>query len=536
MATGSVDQATIVPPSTEMSISDAKAFDDAPMCTPDNVDAAVTAETLSSSTGATIASPVPSVKSDVSTTVAAVSHEASPSEADCAPREAYVESEAESDIYTDHNVGATRKSDFQARLEKVSKTKLSGFANSALSFLPRTDVGHILRNQEHEVGRLTSSNDMASLAPQDKEPDTLGKEKSSIIAHFEEEDLISFDIIPCHSTRPSIPEAPLDVSSALDTTQPDSLLEIVPVSEATSVVDVTNTAEVDIAHVAAAAAAVVAALVLASAIAYASEVISERTDKCGKCGKDCGDALVNCSCSHRYCQKCLCLLIEDSVRGRAPFPPDCCDLPLPVDANSSGLDATTLREFFAKKFEAGCKTPTPNDRKFSSVLTPPTDGPFKYQQHEVCSSTPHHEEKTLCYLCEKVVAKGAVCPDCCYRCNESRKACNCPWWKERQLKNKKNAATYKAFNPKATSFQPSREQNVREHTRWAQPFGGIFASQNHTVTNLQSRGPNCKHLEVKNMGKPGPCFDCKVNLPAGGWYCLQCHYLLCEKCKVRRRG
>ncbi|KAM0214788.1 hypothetical protein ACHAQD_008689 [Fusarium lateritium] len=562
MATGSVDvddavlvatesiqqplrQAAIAPPSTEMSFLDATAFDDAPMCTPDNVDAAVPAEDHSSSTGATIASPVPSVKSDVSATLAAASDEVAPSEANCALQESHVESkvfillfrnltnagsegEAESDIYTDHNVGATRKSDFQARLEKVSKTKLSGFANSALSFLPRTDVGHILRNQKHEAGRLSSSDGVASLAPQANEPDTLGKEKSSIINHdIEEEDLISFEIIPWHTTRQPSPEAPPDASSAHTATEHVSLLEHAPESEATSVEDVTNTAEVDIARVAAAAAAaaVVAALVIASAIASASKVDVKHT---AKCGKSCGVTLVDCACSHKYCQKCLCVLIENSVRGWTPFPPDCCELPLPVDANSPSIDQMILREFFAKKFEVGCKTPTRNDRKFTSVPTPPTDASSKNQQPEFCSSTPHHEEEKLCYLCKKVVAKGAVCPDCCYRCNKSREVCQCPWWKERQFKNNKNTAAYKAFNPTATSFHPS-------NTRRAKPFGGIFASQNHTVTNLQNRGPNCKHLEFKNIWKPGPCFDCKVNLPAGGWYCLQCHYLLCDKCKVRRR-
>jgi hypothetical protein len=317
------------------------------------------------------------------------------------------EGEAESDIYTDRNAGATRKSDFQVRLEKVSKTKLSGFANTALSFLPRTGIGHILRNQERDVGRLASSSKTASLTPRANGPDTLDMETSPIITHDEEEeDLISFDIIPCHNTNQPTPQPPIDASSAHGTIQPAALLETVPVSEATSVVDIANTMEVGIANVAAAAAAV-AALVLASAIVSASKTGTKDTAKCAKCGKG-GDApLVKCACSHGYCQNCFGLLIEDSVRGRAPFPPDCCDLPLPVDANSSSFDPMILREFFTKKFEVGCKTPTKNDGKFSSVPTPPTEESFKSQQPEVCRSSPHHKEEKLCHLCERVVVKGA---------------------------------------------------------------------------------------------------------------------------------
>ncbi|SPJ72585.1 uncharacterized protein FTOL_02314 [Fusarium torulosum] len=531
-------QATIAPPSAELSFSEEEAFGDAPMCTSDIVDAAVPAEDISSSTGATIASPVSSVDSVVSATPATASGEVAPYEADGAPHHSHDKSEAESDIYTDHNAGATRKSDFQVRLEKVSKTKLSGFANTALSFLPRTGVGHILRNQKRDVGRLTSSSNTTSLALKANGPDTLDMETSPIITHDEEEeDLISFDIIPCHNTNHSTSQTPTDASSAHGTIQPASLVETVPVSEAISGADIANITEVDIAYAAAAAAAVAAALVLASAIVSASETGTEDTAKCAKCGKGRDAPLVKCACSHEYCQNCLGLLIEDSIRDRAPFPPDCCNLPLPVDANSSSFDPMILREFFAKKFEVGCKTPTKNDGKFSSVPTPPTEDSFKSQQPKVCRSSPHHKEEKLCHLCERVVAQGAVCPNCCYRCNKNREACKCPWWQERQFKNNKQAAAYQAFNPKATSFQPNRVQNVREHTRPAHPFGGIFVSQNHTsVTGLRNHGLNCQHWEVKKMKKPGPCFNCNINLPAGGWYCSQCQYLLCENCKVSRRG
>jgi hypothetical protein len=361
----------------------------------------------------------------VSATFATASGQAAPSEADSAPRNSHVESkvflllfkiftndgsegEAASDIYTDHNAGATRKSGFQARLEKVSKTKLSGFASTVLSFLPQTGVGHILRNQEHDLDHSTSSNKTASSASEANESDGLVMETPKANTDDdEEEDLIWFDPVPCHNSNQSTPQTPINASATLGAIHPPSLLDTVPVSEATPVVDISSTTEVDIAHVAAVAATVVAALVLASAIVSASDTGTEDTAKCANCSKGCGIPLIKCACGHGYCSQCLSRLIENSVRGRAPFPPDCCDLPLPVDANNPNLDPVILQDFFAKKFEVGCKTPTKNDRKFYSVPTPPTEESCKSQQAENLGSSPHHEEEKRCYLCERVVAKGA---------------------------------------------------------------------------------------------------------------------------------
>ncbi|KIL93088.1 hypothetical protein FAVG1_03064 [Fusarium avenaceum] len=391
--------AAVAPTSTDLIFFEDETFDDAPIRT--------------------------SVNSVVSATFVTPSGDVAPSDADNAPHDSDVESkifllpfkiftndgsegEAASDIYTDHNVGATPKSDFQVRLEKVSKTKLSGFANSVLSFLPQTGVGHILRNQEHDVGPSTSSNETTSSAPEANNPDGLSFEKSMAIAlDDEEEDLILLDFAPSQNIVQPNPQAPINASTTIETIQPPSLLDTVPGSETTSVVDITNNTEVDIAHVAAVAATVVAALVLASAVVSASDTGIEDTTKCAKCGKGCGNHLLKCPCGHEYCSQCLDRLIEVSIRGRAPFPPACCDLPLPVDANNPNLDPMVLQEFFTKKFEVDCKTPTKNDSKFCSVITPPTDKSFNDQEHEVFGSSPHHEEEKRCHLCERVVAKGA---------------------------------------------------------------------------------------------------------------------------------
>ncbi|KAI6760599.1 hypothetical protein HG530_009459 [Fusarium avenaceum] len=401
VATESTQQqeAAVAPTSTDLIFFEEETFDDAPIRA--------------------------SVNSVVSATFATPSGDVAPSDADDAPHDSHIESkifllpfkiftndgsegEAASDIYTDHNVGATPKSDFQVRLEKVSKTKLSGFANSVLSFLPQTGVGHILRNQEHDVGPWTSSNETTSSAPEANDPDGLGFENSmAITLDDEEEDLIFFDSAPSQNIDQSNPLAPINASITIEAIQPPSLLDAATVSETTSVVDIANNTEVDIAHVAAVAATVVAALVLASAIVSASDTGIEDIAKCAKCGKGCGNRLIKCTCVHEFCSQCLSRLIEDSIRGRAPFPPACCDLPLPVDANNPNLDPMILQDFFTKKFEVDCKTPTKNDSKFCSVITPPTDKSFNDQEHEVFGSSPHREEEKRCHLCEKVVAKGA---------------------------------------------------------------------------------------------------------------------------------
>ncbi|KAM0344512.1 hypothetical protein ACHAPU_007486 [Fusarium lateritium] len=445
--------------------------------------------------------------------------------------------EAESDIYTDHHVGGRpQKSAFQMRIEQVSKTRLSAFTSSALSFLTQTGTGHIVCNQEPSGGQ-------PPISDQQKDSDTAGSvtkgtmnvtscnspesspsdwsmtategvpETSTILQDEEEEDLISFDVTPsydyCHFT-PQASDSPekTDVpeTHAVPTVEPVAALEDSPSAEAMSMVETRQLSM--------------------------SRPESEAAGACSKCRNDCD--ITKCLCGHVYCRRCLYSMIAACVRGETSFPPTCCGHLVPVDANSSTFDRKILQDFLVKKYGVVSKT---SDLalckpRFGSAAFPPMKDTLRDQLAKYMESS----GKKLCHLCKKAIDKDAACPDCCYRCNNPRGSCKCPWWKERQLKHSDTEIAFRVYNPKAPAFRPTISQpGPQQIIRQARPFGGMFPSQNQ-ISGTQLRGIHCRHVEMKKMGKPGPCFDCKVKLPGGGWYCLQCHYLLCEKCKVIRHG
>ncbi|RSL79097.1 hypothetical protein CEP51_007658 [Fusarium floridanum] len=71
---------------------------------------------------------------------------------------------------------------------------------------------------------------------------------------------------------------------------------------------------------------------------------------CHDCGKDGEESVVWCACGHYYCHQCLGRIVESSVGGDlSPFPPLCCDKPVPVDVNSTIFDKDVLKAFMEKK-------------------------------------------------------------------------------------------------------------------------------------------------------------------------------------------
>ncbi|RMJ18107.1 hypothetical protein CDV36_002196 [Fusarium kuroshium] len=71
---------------------------------------------------------------------------------------------------------------------------------------------------------------------------------------------------------------------------------------------------------------------------------------CHDCGKDGEGSVVWCACGHYYCHQCLGQIVESSLGGdSSPFPPLCCDKPVPVDVNSTIFDQDVLKAFVEKK-------------------------------------------------------------------------------------------------------------------------------------------------------------------------------------------
>ncbi|KAF4999660.1 hypothetical protein FGRMN_2309 [Fusarium graminum] len=472
--------------------------------------------------------------------------------------------EIESDIYTDHHAGGKpQKSAFQMRIEQVSKTRLSAFTSSALSFLTQTNVGHIERNHEDSGGQppirdqqkddyATGSitNDIADVAScnasegsssDSSETSTADSRYPSTIlrGQDEEEDLISFDVTLCYDTATLAPEGS-DSAPVSEAGTGDMMIEVTKAdqnktAEPTEKAEVSELEAVPMVDPVAALDNFPSVETMSMDENHPLRIFqpeSEAADTCFGCKNDCD--VTKCPCGHGYCPGCLCYMVLASVHGKTSFPPTCCGHLIPVDANSSTFDREILQEFLVKKFRVDLKIPEPTLCK-----APPVSAPSPPTEDTLRDQLARHMEslgKKLCHLCKKAINKDAVCPDCCYRCNQPRGSCKCPWWEERQLKHNESATAFRIYNPKAPAFRPIISQpGPRQIVRQARPFGGLFPNQNRAA-GAEPRGINCRHVEMKKMGKPGPCFDCKVKLPGGGWYCLQCHYLLCEKCKTIRHG
>ncbi|KAF5662999.1 hypothetical protein FHETE_7693 [Fusarium heterosporum] len=490
----------------------------------------------SSSVAAIIISPVASTEPHVPGTPAHTFAKIASSEVDSASLSSgHDDVDVESDIYTDHHVGGRpRKSAFQMRIEQVSKTRLSAFTSSALSFLTQTDVGHIVRSQENSGGQppipdhqkddgatgsvtngftdVVSCSASKGSSSDSSETGTAGSRDhpTTLRGDDGEEDLISFDVTLCYDTAYLKPQAS-DSAPTTETETVDMMSEVTKADQ-DETVKPPQTADVSEPK----------AIPTVEPIAALEDPPSAQTTSMGG--------------SHQLPVFRPESEVADtsSVRGETSFPPTCCGYLVPVDANLSTFDRKILEKFLAKKFGVDLGTPELAVCKYPSVFapSPPTEGTLRDQLAKHIES----QGKKLCHLCKKAIDKDAVCPDCCYRCSQPRGSCKCPWWEERQLKHSETATAFRVYNPKAPTFRPTISQpGPRQIKHQARPFGGLFPNQNRTA-GAEPRGINCRHLEMKKMGKPGPCFDCKVKLPGGGWYCLQCHYLLCEKCKIIRHG
>ncbi|MBE3048926.1 hypothetical protein IMZ48_41795 [Candidatus Bathyarchaeota archaeon] len=61
--------------------------------------------------------------------------------------------------------------------------------------------------------------------------------------------------------------------------------------------------------------------------------------------------LVRCPCSHKYCHGCLAELYKAAAKDRSTFPPRCCKLPIPIEANKAYLPPDVVAEVKVKEVE-----------------------------------------------------------------------------------------------------------------------------------------------------------------------------------------
>ncbi|RBA19004.1 hypothetical protein FPRO05_09933 [Fusarium proliferatum] len=495
-----------------------------------------------------------------------------------------------SDIYTDDNAGAPPPTPWELETVHSNSSKVSKVTETALAFLSETDVGHIIEARAQSSSQSISSREAEHCTPQ-KDSTTRDVESVSIETasptptthlHHDEVDagLIFFDEDPTHAgTIPTTigdvspptstfakeweesecGNVALDVSCAIahsvesETELPVQTSEVVPFSTKG-----TTSAPIDECIVSTEPQCAAVSITGDNAFTPAISVHQDsNVIKCFKCGKDCDGNAITCSCGHHYCADCLNDGVKASIHGSTPFPPVCCEIPIPVDINSSIFDEKILYDFLWKKFgasdvgeqgsigEQGDKslpsphsipslpstpfTPTtPVTPSTPSVPSPPS---LSTEEEAEYSFSGFGEEAadngdSKCRLCHKTIEKGLYCPDCCYRCNNSRADCKCDWWDGRQRREKDLAivkkSTFQTAQPQVAPFRGQRKQ-----------FGGIFQRNNGTPRDEAQNGA-CQHLLMKQVKFSGRCFDCQHMLPAFLWQCTRCKYSVCKHCGKKR--
>ncbi|KAI1034658.1 hypothetical protein LB504_004573 [Fusarium proliferatum] len=495
-----------------------------------------------------------------------------------------------SDIYADDNAGAPPRTPWELETVHSNSSKVSKVTETALAFLSKTDVGHIIEARAQSSSQSISSREAEHGTPQ-KDSTTRDVESVSIETasptptthlHHDEVDagLISFDedptpagTIPTTIGDVSPPTSTfakeweeseggnvaLDVSCTIphsvesETELPVQTSEVVPFSTKG-----TTSAPNDECTVSAEPQC--AAVSITGDDAFTPAISAHKDSnviKCFKCGEDCDGNVITCSCGHHYGADCLNDVVKASINGSTPFPPVCCEIPVPVDINSSIFDEKILYDFLWMKFgasdvgeqgsigEQGDKslpsphslpslpstpfTPTtPVTPSTPSVPSPPS---LSTEEEAEYSFSGFGEEAadngdSKCRLCHKTIEKGLYCPDCCYRCNNSRADCKCDWWDGRQRREKDlaivKASTSQTVQPQVAPFRGQRKQ-----------FGGIFQRNNGTP-RVETQNGACQHPLMKQVKLSGRCFDCHHMLPTFLWQCTRCKYSVCKHCGMKR--
>ncbi|KAH7166894.1 hypothetical protein DER46DRAFT_681958 [Fusarium sp. MPI-SDFR-AT-0072] len=470
-----------------------------------------------------------------------------------------------SDIYSDDNAGASPKTLSELETVHSNNSKVSKVTETALAFLSQADVGHIIEARAQTSSQSISSRE-AEHGTSSKDSVTRDVESVSIEAaspaptthlhHAEvDEDLISFDEDP--TPAGTIPITIVDgfpptstFAKEVEEVESDNVaLDVYPTTdhsvESGTELPVQTSEDVPFSTKGTTSAPDDGLTVVAEAQCAAISITGDDTVtsptsvheddnvvKCFKCANDCVENFITCACNHQYCADCLNDMVKTSIHGPTPFPPVCCEIPIPVDINSSIFDKKTLYDFLWKKFGASDVGEQGGvgelgDKSLPSLFSLPSLSTEEKTEFSFSGfGADEADNETKCHLCHKAIEKGLYCPDCCYQCNNSRAACKCDWWDGRQRREKGEAIV------KASSFQTAQPQ-VAPFREQRKQFGGIFERNNGTP-RAETQNGACQHPLMKQVKLSGRCFDCQHMLPTFLWQCTRCKYSVCKHCGKKR--
>ncbi|UZP46336.1 hypothetical protein NXS19_014148 [Fusarium pseudograminearum] len=323
-------------------------------------------------------------------------------------------------------VKVERQLGFGDRIAEISQSKLAKYTNNAWEFLQNGSRAKVTQPEKSE-NKLCCHSDPS------------------------EEDLISFENDPVAGPADI---KPVNITIPHDTLTDDNVdVKDEPI-DACLIFDQSTSLKIEDDHA-----------------SVASTHLVEEAVKCFTCGTTpSAEALVMCPCQHHYCHGCLCCMVKSSIRGDIPFPPVCCESPVPIDVNTSVFDQNTLCDFFSKKFGISYINPDGSPRKRKAIGAPSQDK-APSQLHGVTVRMSRNGVQGSCYLCKRINEKDSFCPDCCYRCNRSRASCTCAWWEERQKRMEaQKVINDNRFNPNAPTFCPTDGSGKSRKM----PLNGIF--------------------------------------------------------------
>ncbi|KAM0563063.1 hypothetical protein ACHAPJ_001907 [Fusarium lateritium] len=278
------------------------------------------------------------------------------------------EVDSEEDIYSDDKVKVPSETPMEARRARITP------AVNALSFLSEAAVGHIRLSKAMKPAQPSPAKD-ALKEPEDKgsEPSKLEGSQSEAVSEAteivkrepsptfphqdEEEDLISFDVLPSGALTPPLIQIADEVSPPIAEVQGDAERATRDGGSLATHIESSSASQKDEGHV-------------------SPNIPGDEDVKCVKCSDDRTDALVKCPCLHSYCSTCLYNLVKSSIRDETSFPPTCCEVRVPVDANSDVFSGKILHEFLAKRYGTGLETPnlsSPGRHNLNNMPTPPKE-------------------------------------------------------------------------------------------------------------------------------------------------------------------
>ncbi|KAG8358683.1 hypothetical protein FVEN_g3628 [Fusarium venenatum] len=296
--------------------------------------------------------------------------------------------------------------------------------------------------------------------------------------------------------------------------------------------------------------------------------------QCLSCQDDFSDAhTFQAPCSHHWCQPCLVLCIESSLKDESLFPPKCCE-PLPVEScysipqdlvkrfqdktlEFSTVDRTYCSDaacatfIFPQSIKGGIRNCTRCERQ-TCILC-------KQVRHEgICSEDTEAQEVLhlgqqqgwqRCEKCKhlidlKIGCYHISCPcghQFCYICGARWKTCQCPHWNENRLVDAAPGRVALAMIRIRDAYQERQAEEERQHRererqereRQAEAIRRERAEQiRREVQERTSLHPDyCFHQSYVRVEGRHECAERRQTPGSFILECDDCDIYVCHRCR-----